>query len=176
MSSARRFTAVECSTTRGHGWASAGNYIDGTHEAGDPTSPAKRAKVSSIADRNMDREGVTECTPEVARREPCSLASQRKPCKCAKADARTRTGAPFITSLEPVSRQVAPGRAKWVFSFLTADRRRTFCLYEAPSPDALRAAARRAHIPADVIVEVSQPPLWDRTSALGGLQHLAAKS
>jgi hypothetical protein len=33
---------------------------------------------------------------------------------------------------------------------------RTYCLYEAPSPDALRAAARRLNIPADAIVEVSQ--------------------
>ena len=45
---------------------------------------------------------------------------------------------------------------QWVFSFLTADRRRTYCLYEAPSPDAIRAAARRANLPADVIVEVEQ--------------------
>jgi hypothetical protein len=59
---------------------------------------AKRAKVSSIADPIVDREGVAECTPEVPRRGPCSLASQRKPCKCHKADARTRTGDPFITS------------------------------------------------------------------------------
>ena len=42
----------------------------------------------------------------------------------------------------------------WLFSFLSADRRRTYCLYEAPSPDAIRAAAKRADMPADVIVEV----------------------
>jgi hypothetical protein len=30
------------------------------------------------------------------------------------------------------------------------------CLYEAPSPDELIAAARRAGIPADVIVEVNR--------------------
>jgi hypothetical protein len=39
---------------------------------------------------------------------------------------------------------------QWLFSFLTADRMQTYCLYEAPSPDALRAAARRANLPADV--------------------------
>jgi hypothetical protein len=44
----------------------------------------------------------------------------------------------------------------WLFSFLTADRRQTYCLYEAPSPDALLAAAKRAQLPADVVVEVSQ--------------------
>jgi hypothetical protein len=42
----------------------------------------------------------------------------------------------------------------WLFSFLSADRRRTYCLYEAPSPDAILAAARRAEVPADKIVEV----------------------
>ncbi|MGD9735825.1 MAG: DUF4242 domain-containing protein [Solirubrobacterales bacterium] len=44
---------------------------------------------------------------------------------------------------------------RWLFSFLSADRRRTYCLYEAPSPEAILAAARRADVPADEIVEVS---------------------
>jgi hypothetical protein len=44
----------------------------------------------------------------------------------------------------------------WLFSFLTADRHRTYCLYEAPSADAIRAAARRNDLPADVIMEVEQ--------------------
>lgn len=43
---------------------------------------------------------------------------------------------------------------KWLFSFLSADRRRTYCLYEAPSPEAIIAAARRANVPADSVVEV----------------------
>jgi Nickel responsive protein SCO4226-like len=43
---------------------------------------------------------------------------------------------------------------RWLFSFLSADRRRTYCLYEAPSPEAILAAARRANVPADEIVEV----------------------
>ena len=45
---------------------------------------------------------------------------------------------------------------RWVFSFLSADRRRTYCLYEAPSPDAIVEAARRANVPADKVVEVSK--------------------
>jgi hypothetical protein len=44
---------------------------------------------------------------------------------------------------------------RWLFSFLSADRRRTYCLYEAPSPEAIIEAARRANVPADVVVEVS---------------------
>jgi hypothetical protein len=48
---------------------------------------------------------------------------------------------------------------RWLFSFLSADRRRSYCLYEASSPDAIIAAAQRVGIPADVVVEV------DRVSA-----------
>jgi Nickel responsive protein SCO4226-like len=44
----------------------------------------------------------------------------------------------------------------WMFSFLSADRYRTYCLYEAPSPDAIIAAAKRVGIPADVVTEVSR--------------------
>ena len=48
---------------------------------------------------------------------------------------------------------------RWVFSFLSADRRRTYCLYEAPSPGAIREAARRAEVPVDEIVEVGPASL-----------------
>ena len=43
---------------------------------------------------------------------------------------------------------------RWLYSFLSVDRRRSYCVYEAPSPDAILAAAARAGIPADVIIEV----------------------
>jgi Nickel responsive protein SCO4226-like len=48
---------------------------------------------------------------------------------------------------------------RWLFSFLSADRRRTYCLYEAPSADAILSAARRADVPADEIVEVEPDTL-----------------
>ena len=53
---------------------------------------------------------------------------------------------------------------RWLFSFLSADRRRTYCLYEAPTPAAIIAAARQANIPADSVVEVGPgtPELSDR--------------
>ncbi len=44
----------------------------------------------------------------------------------------------------------------WLFSFLSADKRKSYCLYEAKNPEAIREAARRANVPADVIVEVTQ--------------------
>jgi hypothetical protein len=43
---------------------------------------------------------------------------------------------------------------RWLISFLSVDKKKTFCLYEAASAEAIREAARRAEIPADVIVEV----------------------
>ncbi len=53
---------------------------------------------------------------------------------------------------------------QWLFSFLSADRRRTYCLYEAPSAEAIVAAAQRANVPADVVVEVgaASPELTGR--------------
>jgi hypothetical protein len=45
---------------------------------------------------------------------------------------------------------------RWVVSFLTADKLRSYCLYEASSPDAILAAARRAGLPADAITEVEE--------------------
>jgi Nickel responsive protein SCO4226-like len=44
----------------------------------------------------------------------------------------------------------------WLFSFLSADRRRSYCLYEAPSPDAIIAAAQRANVPVDSVIEVDR--------------------
>ena len=44
---------------------------------------------------------------------------------------------------------------RWLYSFLSADKRKTYCLYEAPSAEAIRRAAERAGLPADVVVEVT---------------------
>ena len=43
---------------------------------------------------------------------------------------------------------------RWLFSFLSADKLKTYCLYEAPSADAIRIAAKRLKIPADSIIEI----------------------
>jgi hypothetical protein len=45
---------------------------------------------------------------------------------------------------------------EWLYSFLSLDRKRTYCLYEAPNPEAIMAAARRAGVPVDAIVEVDE--------------------
>ena len=46
----------------------------------------------------------------------------------------------------------------WLFSFLSADKKKSYCLYEAENPEAIREAARRLNIPADVIIEVGEVP------------------
>jgi hypothetical protein len=43
---------------------------------------------------------------------------------------------------------------RWLYSFLSADKRKTYCLYEAPFAESIRRAAERAGLPADVVVEV----------------------
>ena len=45
---------------------------------------------------------------------------------------------------------------RWLFSFLSPDKRKTYCLYEAANAEAIRIAARRANLPADVVIEVSE--------------------
>jgi hypothetical protein len=54
---------------------------------------------------------------------------------------------------------------RWLYSFLSADKRKTYCLYEAPSPEAIRRAAVRAGLPADVVVEVTDRVLPDASFA-----------
>jgi hypothetical protein len=45
---------------------------------------------------------------------------------------------------------------QWLISFLSADKKKTYCLYEASSAEAIREAAVRNGVPADVIIEVGQ--------------------
>lgn len=45
---------------------------------------------------------------------------------------------------------------RWLYSFLSADKKKTYCLYEAPTADAIRTAAKAASMPADSVIEVSE--------------------
>ena len=45
---------------------------------------------------------------------------------------------------------------RWIVSFLSPDKKKTYCLYEAPSAEAIREAARRNNVPADVIIPVEE--------------------
>jgi hypothetical protein len=43
----------------------------------------------------------------------------------------------------------------WIHSYVTGDKKKTFCIYDAPSPEAVRRAARRNNLAVDMIFEVS---------------------
>ena len=45
---------------------------------------------------------------------------------------------------------------RWLYSFLSADKKKTYCLYEAPSAEMIREAAQRNGLPADVVIEVDE--------------------
>ena len=62
-------------------------------------------------------------------------------------------GAAGVANIQQVNADVG---VNWVFSFLSADRKKTYCLYEAPSAEAIRQAAQLASLPADVVIEVTQ--------------------
>lgn len=62
-------------------------------------------------------------------------------------------GADDVLGIEAVNDDAG---VRWVYSFLSADKRKTYCLYEAPSAEAIREAARRNDIPADTIIPVTE--------------------
>ena len=43
----------------------------------------------------------------------------------------------------------------WVHSYVSDDRTRTFCVYDAPSPEAIRKTAKCNDLPVDHITQVS---------------------
>ena len=43
----------------------------------------------------------------------------------------------------------------WIHSYVTKDKKKTFCIYDAPSPEAIRKSAKNNGLPVDKITEVS---------------------
>ena len=56
---------------------------------------------------------------------------------------------------EGINRINAEDDVRWLYSFLSADKRKTYCLYEAPSAEAIRRAAHKTGMPADAVTEVT---------------------
>ena len=42
----------------------------------------------------------------------------------------------------------------WLHSYVSEDRRRSFCVYDGPSPEAIRKSAARSGLPVDQITQV----------------------
>lgn len=84
----------------------------------------------------------------------------------------------FAEALEEVTKDDIEGikninldeGVRWLFSFLSADKKKTYCLYEAPNPESIREAARRAGVPADEIVEVDSQFSPERDEFLHGIR------
>lgn len=49
----------------------------------------------------------------------------------------------------------AEDNVTWIHSYVTKDKKKTFCIYDAPSPEAIRKAAEKNGLPVDNITEVS---------------------
>ena len=58
-----------------------------------------------------------------------------------------------VRQIEDVNDEIG---VQWLFSFLSADHLKTYCLYEAAEPEALLEQARVIGMPADTIVEVAR--------------------
>ncbi len=46
--------------------------------------------------------------------------------------------------------------ATWLHSYIGHNKYQVFCIYDAPSPEAVRSAAKRNNLPIEMIVEVSE--------------------
>ena len=42
----------------------------------------------------------------------------------------------------------------WIHSYVSADKKKTYCVYDAHSPEAIRKVANRNNLPVDKITEV----------------------
>jgi hypothetical protein len=57
--------------------------------------------------------------------------------------------------LRPVIERNAEENVTWVHSYVSEDKRTTFCVYDAPSPEAIRTVASRNELPVDQITQVT---------------------
>jgi len=56
-------------------------------------------------------------------------------------------------TLKVVGRNAEEG-VTWVHSYVTQDKKKTFCVYDGPTPEAIRKVAERNGLPVDRISEV----------------------
>ena len=45
-------------------------------------------------------------------------------------------------------------KVTWIHSYVSADKKKTFCVYDGPSPEAIRQAAQSSQLPVDRITEI----------------------
>ena len=59
-----------------------------------------------------------------------------------------------VAACRTVDERNAEEGVNWLHSYVNDDRTRTFCIYDGPSPEAIRRAATRNALPVDRITEV----------------------
>jgi hypothetical protein len=62
-----------------------------------------------------------------------------------------KTGAKWCAAVVGTNSQHA---VTWLHSYVTPDKTKTFCIYDAPSPEAVRQSALSNKLPIDTITEV----------------------
>jgi len=67
---------------------------------------------------------------------------------------RIPAGAGAADLCRGVIKRNAPEGVTWISSFVSEDKTRTFCIYDAPSPEAIRKTALRNALPVDQITQV----------------------
>jgi hypothetical protein len=65
------------------------------------------------------------------------------------------TNADGASALSGIVERNASEGVSWVHSYVSADKTKTFCVYDAPSPDAIRSVGAKNNVPVDAIHEVS---------------------
>ena len=59
------------------------------------------------------------------------------------------------TAMQKVVHVNAANGVTWMQSYVNEDKTKTFCVYDGPSPEAIRTVAERNGLPVDSITEVS---------------------
>ena len=59
------------------------------------------------------------------------------------------------TAAQRIVDQNADLGVTWIQSYVSDDKAKTFCIYDAPSPEAIRQAARSNGLPVELITKVS---------------------
>jgi hypothetical protein len=58
------------------------------------------------------------------------------------------------TAAEAVVATNAEDMVTWIHSYVSLDKRTTWCIYDGPSPESIRHAAERNGLPVDRVLEV----------------------
>ena len=83
------------------------------------------------------------------------------------------TGEGAVACLGVVGRNADLG-VTWIHSYVSDDKKKTYCVYDGPDPEAIRKAAQRNGLPVDSINKVSvlDPYFYVSARAGPGLERL----